>query len=432
MTFELVFFADLDIDEDQALIVLAHAKDLLKIWIETAHLDNEEVKMLKDELARVEEEREQLKHLNALQAAKLGEIVNVEAQLDFLRIQVDRGKRECEHLQLLNSLQAAKQRQKKNEEEERRGRLVRKVAKHALHVVHRRSFLRVFKQWYELCCATKVHQLALHQHSQQQEKEQQDASHACAPHTPPPAASPPRPLALLHVPICAAQLKAEVAMMQEEVCAAETEAAYLHGRLEEAQNVAAEAQARADAALERMEEEMAGLQDTLAEAQQHQLREATSSRCREFQVLRQQLQACEMQLMGARQEEAAKHDEAQSLREHIEHLQKKIHLVHHTNYGATASEVSHEKTPDDIMHMRHTLKQLLYLIYDGPHALAKHGCLRCIKHDAQDAGQVEKYVFEPSNCGESTGEMSSDGEQGTHHLLTSTKVLALLVQKYKY
>ena len=31
MTFELVFFADLDIDEDQALIVLAHAKDLLKI-----------------------------------------------------------------------------------------------------------------------------------------------------------------------------------------------------------------------------------------------------------------------------------------------------------------------------------------------------------------------------------------------------------------
>ena len=103
----------MDIDEDQAHIFLAHAKDLLKIWIETAQLDNEVVQMLKDELARVEEEREQLKHLNALQAAKLGEIVNVEAQLGFLRIQVDRGKRECEHLQLLNSLQASKQREKK-------------------------------------------------------------------------------------------------------------------------------------------------------------------------------------------------------------------------------------------------------------------------------------------------------------------------------
>ena len=83
-------------------------------------------------------------------------------------------------------------------------------------------------------------------------------------------------------------------------------------------------------------------------------------------------------------------------------------------------------------HMRHTLKQLLYLIYDGPHALAKHGCLRCIKHDAQDAGQVEKYAFEPSNCGESTREMCSDGEQGKQHFLTSTQVLALLVQTYKY
>jgi hypothetical protein len=83
-------------------------------------------------------------------------------------------------------------------------------------------------------------------------------------------------------------------------------------------------------------------------------------------------------------------------------------------------------------HVRRTLKQLLYLIYDGPHALAKHGCLRCIKHDAQDAGQVEKYAFEPSNCGESTREMCSDGEQGTQHFLTSTHVLALLVQTYKY
>jgi hypothetical protein len=191
LTFVLVFFAELDIDEDQVLVVLAHAKNLLKIWIETAQLDNEQVQMLKDELARVEEEREQLKHLNALQAAKLGEIINVEAQLGFLRIQVDRGKRECEHLQLLNSLQASKQREKKNEEEERRARLVKKVAKHALHVVHRRSFLRVFKQWYELCCATKGHQ-----HAQQQEKEQQDASHAFAPHAPPPAASAPRSLAV--------------------------------------------------------------------------------------------------------------------------------------------------------------------------------------------------------------------------------------------
>jgi chromosome segregation ATPase len=184
----------------------------------------------------------------------------------------------------------------------------------------------------------------------------------------------------------AADLETEVARLQEEVCTAHKEASCLQGRLEaqlatlqtqleniiqgqtqlediiqrnqhekeefqdrikkleadreeyqgklteaqqhvqRVQDESAEAQAKADAALERMENEMADLRVTLAEAKQHQLGEETRSSCKcsEFQVLQQQLQECEMQLVGARQTEAAMHEEARSLREKNDDLQEKI------------------------------------------------------------------------------------------------------------